>query len=897
MGVTYKALDVDLRRLVTLKIISARYLNDESARLRFLREARAAASLRHPNVASVFHLGMTGENYFYAMEFVEGETLETVINCRGRVELKLVLEIATQVAAGLAAVHKQNLVHRDIKPTNIMVSLEEEEDVLTAKIIDLGLAKAVNEPSDDAAISMSGGFAGTPEFASPEQFAGIGVDIRSDLYSLGVVLWEMLAGRAPFEGSPAEVMYQHQHAPLPLDQIKVVPQPVIVLLEILLQKDPAQRFQTPNELSKAILTVRNAIDEGRPVTRQELRRSPTTHSTKPQKGRGTLAIVPRVAERSRLRVLFWPLIALLVAAGLMVAANIFWRNIRPAFDVSTRQPFSVRSVAVLPFESLSDDKNDTYFADGVQGEILNNLAKIAQLKVISRTSVMQYRADGKRDMRQIADALGVAKVVEGTVRRDGNRVRVNAQLVDALSDNAVWADSYDRNLSDIFAIQSEVALIIATKLSAALSPDEKQSIEAKPTENLDAYDLYLRAKKLIDYGQVSPLPTGNYEKPLLEAINFLEQAVRLDPKFTLAYCAAAFAHDELYNYYDPIPTRRSLGDAAINNALRLQPDLPQVHLRYAYHLYRCYRDYEQARVHLAIARRGMPNDSEAMAIAAYMDRRQGNVQKAIQELNKAIELDPLNPMTELANTFYMARQFSACERAYNRSIELAPDHPIVKVLKAYFVTFMKTGDNAAFRSALAALPASMAEDREFLDWRLLCALIDRNWQQATDLIGKFNGGNDDGLFAYSFVPVPATCSLILIARLQGVQADMNSSFAEIREQLNQEMQKSEGDGNAELLSQLAFVDALLGRKSDAIAEAKRAAQMLPVSKDALDGPGVLLNLAAVYAWTNELDLAFETLESSKIPNGIYYGQLKLDPYWNPLRKDPRFEKLLAELAP
>jgi TolB-like protein len=740
---------------------------------------------------------------------------------------------------------------------------------------------------------MAGGFAGTPEFASPEQFAGIGVDIRSDLYSLGVVLWEMLAGRAPFEGSPAEVMYQHQHAPLPLGQLKGVPQPVVLLLEELLQKDPAQRFQTPNELLKAILTVRNAIDAGRPVTRQELRRSPTTHSTK---GRGTLAILPRVAESSRLRVLFWPVMALLIAGGLMVTANLFWRNIRRALEVSTRQPFSIRSVAVLPFESLSDNKNDTYFADGVQDEILNNLAKVAQLKVISRTSVMQYRADGKRDMRQIADALGVANVVEGTVRRDGNRVRVNAQLVDARSDNAVWADSYDRDLNDVFTIQSDVAQTIASKLKATLSPEEKQSIEAKPTENLDAYDLYLRAKKLIDFGQVSPIPTGNYEKPLLEAINFLEQAVRLDPKFTLAYCAAAFAHDELYNSYDPTPTRRSLGDAAINNALRLQPDLPQVHLRYAYHLYRCYRDYERARVHLAIARHSMPNNSEAMAIAAYMDRRQGDFQKAIQELNEAIELDPLNPMTELANTFYMARQFSACERAYNRSIELAPDHPILKVLKAYCVTFLKTGDNAAFRSALAALPASMAEDRDVLDWRLLCALIDRNWQQATDLIGKYNGSNNDGNFAYSGVPVPATCSLILVARLQGVQADTNSSFAEIREQLNQEMQKSERDGNAELLSQLAFVDALLGRKSDAIAEAKRAAQMLPVSKDALNGPGVLLNLAAVYAWTNELDLAFETLESSKIPNGIYYGQLKSDPYWDPLRKDPRFEKLLAELA-
>ena len=590
MGVTYKALDVDLQRLVTLKIISARYLNDDSARLRFLREARAAASLRHPNVASVFHLGMTGENYFYAMEFVEGETLETVINCRGRLELKLVLEIATQVAAGLAAVHKQNLVHRDIKPTNIMVSLEEEEDALTAKIIDLGLAKAVNEPSDDAAISMPGGFAGTPEFASPEQFAGIGVDIRSDLYSFGVVLWEMLAGQAPFEGSPAEVMYQHQHAPLPLGQLKGVPQPVVLLLEALLQKDPAQRFQTPNELLKAMLTVRNAVDAGRPVTRQELRRSPTSHSTKPQKGRGTLATPPRVAERSRLRVLFWPVIVLLVAGGLMVATNIFWRNTRPAFDASTSQPFSLRSVAVLPFESLSDDKNDTYFADGVQGEILNNLAKIAQLKVISRTSVMQYRADGKRAMRQIADALGVANVVEGTVRRDGNRVRVNAQLVDALSDNAVWADSYDRDLSDIFAIQSEVALIIATKLSAALSPEEKKRIEEKPTQNMEAYELYERAKKkLLDADTIA---SGDPQLPILKAIQLLEQAVHLDPAFALAYSLEAYAHDAMYPDFDPVLDRRDKADKAMETALSLKPDSPEIRLANAFHLYRSHRNYD-----------------------------------------------------------------------------------------------------------------------------------------------------------------------------------------------------------------------------------------------------------------------------------------------------------------
>ena len=273
MGVTYKAFDVDLHCPVTLKVISERYLGDESARLRFLREARAAASVRHPNVASVFHLGRTGSSYFYAMEFVEGETLENLIKRSGRLEVKLALEIATQVAAGLAAVHKQKLVHRDIKPSNIMVSLEEEGSV-TAKIIDLGLAKAVNEPGSQTAISTPGAFVGTPEFASPEQFAGVQVDIRSDLYSLGVTLWEMLTGQDAIPGHSGEVMYQHQHAPLPLEQLEAVPQPVVVLLEVLLEKDPARRFQNPAELLKAMPTITGAIDARRRITRQSLQKTP-----------------------------------------------------------------------------------------------------------------------------------------------------------------------------------------------------------------------------------------------------------------------------------------------------------------------------------------------------------------------------------------------------------------------------------------------------------------------------------------------------------------------------------------------------------------------------------------------------------------------------------------------
>jgi hypothetical protein len=275
MGVTYKAFDVDLHCSVTLKVISERYLGDESARLRFLREARAAAKLRHSNVASVLHLGRTGSSYFYAMEFVEGETLEKVIKRSGRLDVKLALEITTQVAAGLVAVHEQNLVHRDIKPTNIMVRLKEERSV-KAKIIDLGLAKTLDESASEAGISSPGAFVGTPEFASPEQFAGIGVDIRSDLYSLGITLWVMVTGKTPFRGPSAEVMYQHQQALLPRERLKDVPQPVVVLLEKLLEKNPAQRFQTPNELLKALPTITGAIDAGRTVTRQRLLK---THSS------------------------------------------------------------------------------------------------------------------------------------------------------------------------------------------------------------------------------------------------------------------------------------------------------------------------------------------------------------------------------------------------------------------------------------------------------------------------------------------------------------------------------------------------------------------------------------------------------------------------------------------
>lgn len=598
----------------------------------------------------------------------------------------------------------------------------------------------------------------------------------------------------------------------------------------------------------------------------------------------------RLAKRTR-----WLLVFVLLGAATAIA---FWfvyqRSPRSAAEAS------LRSIAVLPFENISANKDDTYFADGVQDEILNSLAKIAQLKVISRTSVMQYRADAKRDLRQIASALGVASVLEGTVRREGSHVRVSTELVDARNDHTVWADSFDRDLTDIFAIQSEVAQTIARKLTTTLSPEEKKTIEEKPTANLAAYDLYLKARASIASADIA-LASGNFEKPLTNAIGFLEQAVRLDPKFALAYCSAAHAHDLLYITYDPTTERRSRGDTAIANALRLKPDLPEAHLNYAYHLYFCYRDYERAQVQLEMAKPGLPNNTDAIELPALMDRRQGRFEKAAREFNAALILDPANPspMSDLAYTLYATRQFEAAGQIYDRLINLVPDQPILKVQRAWLIEFMRTGDETTVRSALAELPAATATDRGPLSLEVNLALHDHDWERTSQLLEQFKGsdigGEDDCNFGYATVPVPAGCYSILLSRLRGDQPSVNSSFAEAREQLSQRVRAS--PGNALMLSALAIVDALLAHKEEAVKEAERAVKMLPASKDAMDGPGVFANLAVVYAWTDQPDLAFDQLAVlTKTPLGIYYGQLKADQLWTPIRQDPRFQKMLADLA-
>jgi tetratricopeptide (TPR) repeat protein len=501
----------------------------------------------------------------------------------------------------------------------------------------------------------------------------------------------------------------------------------------------------------------------------------------------------------------------------------------------------------------------------------------------------------KRDLRQIANALGVSNVLEGTVRRNGDRVRVSAELIDARYDDTIWADSYDRDLTNIFAIQSEVAQKIADKLAARLSPEEKKGIEAKPTENLEAYDLYLRANQLL--AKVRILNSGTASKqPLLHAISLLERAIQLDPQFALAYCAMTEAQDRFYSYCERTPERRALGDDAINAALRLRPDLPEARHAYGAHLFVTYRDYERARAQLAIARQSLPNNSLVIASQAFVEARQGEFEKAIHGLEQAINIDPLDAglAGELAYTLFCARQFRAVEHAYDQAIAFSPDNYILKVRKAWIAIEAK-GDSTGWGALVDSLPSSALEETEILSDRIYLAVGHRDWGEAERLLAKLNEDVDASVWTRTS-PVPRLLYAVLIARLQGESPDGLTRFLGMREELSRTLAATplSDDG----LSNLAVVDALLGHKQEAIAEAKHAAEILPISKDAVEGPPLLVDLAMVYAWCNESDLAFALLNAlAKRPRGIYAGSLMLEPVWDPLRDDPRFEKLVSELTP
>jgi TolB-like protein/Flp pilus assembly protein TadD len=708
----------------------------------------------------------------------------------------------------------------------------------------------------------------------------------------------MLTGQTPFRGSPTEMMDLHQREPLPLEQVKDVPQPVIALLEVLLEKDPSRRLQSPANLLNALPKVTNAVKARRTISHQSLREIEAEPLGASGKVIAILTKLRDVLRSGRVRQYLW--VALLISGGALLAVNFFFAGKAPNPQASKSSSPAItapeKSIAVLPFESLSENKSDSYFADGVQDEILSNLAKVHQLTVISRTSVMTYRSGNNRNLRSIANDLGVVNVVEGTVRRDGNRVRVTTELVDARTDQTLWSDSYDRDLTDIFAIQSEIAQTVASKLSAQLSPEERTDIQRKPTEDLEAYDLYLKGKAIVSDAEVN-FSWENERELALNAIRLLEEATRKDPKLALAYCSLAKAHDLLLFYHlDVTPERRALGDAAVNEALRLQPDLPEAHLASAVHLVAGYRDYEKARVQIAIAERGLPNSAEVFWYRADVDVRQGRYEESIGRFERAAILDPRNPkiLLDLQAVLIKLRRFREDEQTIDRLMKLEPDEQGLKVWKAYDAMGEKA-NLQNFLNVLETLPAALKDRADIISSRFQAAVFARDWTNAEEILD--HSANEE--FAFTDTPgakVPRKCLEIWLARLRGRNPATEVRFTADRDQLKRNVEAHPED--AVLLSMLGIIDAALGRKEEAIQEARRAVEMLPVSEDGETGPSLISNLAVVYALTNEPNLAFEELNVSVgITGGVDYGELKLDPAWDPLRTDPRFDRLLAQLAP
>ncbi len=580
----------------------------------------------------------------------------------------------------------------------------------------------------------------------------------------------------------------------------------------------------------------------------------------------------------------------IVVAGAMISVGLFFLGRYTAGNRITSSD-EKKSIAVLPFASLSDDKNDAYFADGVQDQILNNLAKVSDLKVISHTSVRQYKTGAERNMREIGRQLGVAYIMEGSVQRARDRLRINAQLIDARTDTHIWAETYDRTAADLFAIQSELAQSIVTQLKAKLSPQQKAEIEERPTQDLDAFELYLQAKAIID----SYVNATDVRAALLQALKSLDEAIQRDPNFVSAYCYAARANDLLFFFdLDPTPDRISRADAAVKAALRLRTDSAEAHFARADYLFRCLRDYDRALEELAIARLGLPNSTPFFILSGYITRRRNHFHEAERDFSTAFALDPRNPNAYnlLADTYVLQRRFPEAVHVYDNVLAAGEQTPIVRFRRASCILW-RTGDTGPFREILTKYP-----DMEFAGGqtpaRSWMAILDGNYAEAERVLtASARQDFQDIDFSFYF---PKSWYQAMVARAKGDSARATAAFRECREILAQRLVvKPE---HARTIAVLAQVDAGLGQKDLAIREAQHAIDLMPISKDIYDGALVLEGLAQVYVWSGDRDRAIELVQKLlTIPGYINYGRLKLHPLWSPLRGDPRFEKIVNALAP
>jgi TolB-like protein/Flp pilus assembly protein TadD len=582
----------------------------------------------------------------------------------------------------------------------------------------------------------------------------------------------------------------------------------------------------------------------------------------------------------------------IIAVLLLVISILVFQRLHPNVSPAVSSSLE-KSIAVLPFENLSRDPDNAFFTDGVQDEILSDLAKIADLKVISRTSVMQYKNTATRNLPEIAQALRVAHVLEGSVQRSGNRVRVSAQLIDARNDMHVWAEKYDRDLADVFAIQSEIAQKIADQLQAKLSPTEKSAINERATSDMVAYDLYVRAKQLIADSDANPIPS---KEDLLKAVQFLDKAIARSPGFLLAHCQLSYAHDQLYWFnFDHSETRLALAETNVRAAVRLQPDSGETHLAQAIHFYWGYRSYDRAREELAEAQHALPNNPKIFHFLGLIDRRQARWEEAIRDFERVVDLDPRNAesITNLGETYSALRKYGESIEMYDRALALLPRSAMLRAERGSIGVYAQA-DVTPLRAALNTIEAEgLSSAAEVSGFSFQLALCERDSAAAARALANISS---EGYTDFKGFHFPHAWCEGLLAKMRRDAPGAHSPFTVARAETEKIVRAQPGHETP--LSVLALIDAQLGDKEKATQEGRAACDMLPIAKDALRGVQLITNLAIVYALTGEKDLALERLDMvSKLPYGPSYGELRLDPEWDSLRGDPRFEKIAASLAP
>jgi TolB-like protein/tRNA A-37 threonylcarbamoyl transferase component Bud32 len=849
-GVVFRARQKSLNRIVALKVIKLGEWASKAHVKRFRREAEAAAGLEHPGIVPIHEVGERDGSCYFSMKFVEGGQLDEVVR-HAPMSIRQAAELIAKVARTVHYAHEHGILHRDIKPGNILLDQKGEPH-----LTDFGLARLVETESS---VTQTLDVLGTPSYMAPEQAVGnhAAVGSATDVYGLGAVFYQLLTGQPPFAGGTTyetiKLLEDTEPRPPRLLNPKVDRDLSTICLKCL-EKDPKRRYSSALTLTE---------DLERWLKHEPIR---ARHTGVFGRGRKWVRRNPSIAAMAAM------LLVLTVLLGVIVWKSEF-----------IRQPVA-SGIAVLPFENLSEQKEQTAFADGVQDDILTKLAKIADLKVISRNSVMEYR--GKRNVQQIGDALRVSHVLEGSARRSGDRIRLNAQLIDTRTDTHVWAEEYDRDLNDLFAIQNEIAQKVAERLNVKITAAEKLAIERKPTSDLVANALYVQAVELEEEGG---------PQSVLESVRLLNEAVARDPHFVLAYCMLGQKHLEIFHWSDHTQARLELANAAIQNAVRLQPDAGEVHRVLAMYAYWGFFDYDRARAELELARRKLPNDAEIYLMTGLVDRRQGRCTEAIRNFDRAVELDPRNFgfLLEAARSYSALRRYSESSELWGRVVAVAPrkwDPPVERAEQA----FRERADVRPLRKALSAFLTEHPDAaNHFADVFFRCAMAERDSAAVNRAI---DGMPAEGLLDANSVMCPREFFTGIAARAFNDTAAAHSSFTAARAIVQKIVHDKPDNGFA--WSILGLIDAGLGRKEEAVREGRRACELVPMSKDAILGVLLITQLANIYAWTGENDLALEQLDvSAQAPFGVHYGDLKLDPAWDPLRGDPRFEKIVASLAP